>query len=54
MQKHILAYWQLWLKTASAKEAKAESRDAIHDAMDLVATWASALKPAGKRVSARP
>ena len=52
MQKHILAFWQLWLKEASAKEAdNPGSREAIHDAMDLVATWASALEPAGKRLS---
>ena len=50
MQKHILAFWQLWLKEASAKEAdNPGSREAINDAMNLVATWASALEP--KRLS---
>jgi DNA-binding GntR family transcriptional regulator len=52
MQKHILAFWQLWLKEASAKEAdNPNSREAIHDAMNLVATWASVLEPSNKRVS---
>jgi DNA-binding GntR family transcriptional regulator len=52
MQKHILAFWQLWLKEASAKEAdNPDSREAIHDAMDVVATWAAVLEPANKRAN---
>jgi DNA-binding GntR family transcriptional regulator len=55
MQKHILAFWQLWLKEASAAEAdNPGSREAIHDAMDLMATWAAVLEPPGKRLHDRP
>ena len=55
MQKHILAFWQLWLKEASAAEAdNPDSSVAIHDVMDLVATWAAVLDPAGKRPHDQP
>jgi DNA-binding GntR family transcriptional regulator len=55
MQKHILAFWQLWLKQASAVEAdNLVSRVAINDAMDLVATWAAVLEPASKRTHDQP
>jgi DNA-binding GntR family transcriptional regulator len=55
MQKHILAFWQLWLKQASAAEAdNPGSREAIHDAMDLVSTWAAVLEPPGKRPQGQP
>jgi DNA-binding GntR family transcriptional regulator len=40
MQKHILAYWQMWLTQAATVEAGGSSTDAIHDAMNVVAAWA--------------
>ena len=41
MQKHILAFWQMWLKQASTIEAgNRDSREAIDDAIKVVSAWA--------------
>ena len=41
MQKHVLAFWQMWLKQASTVEAdNPDSREAIDDAMRVVSAWA--------------
>lgn len=54
MQKHILAFWQLWLRQASETEpVTSDSQDAIADAIDLVSIWASVLDPSGKRINER-
>ena len=51
MQSHILAFWHMWLTLASAADTGSqESREAIHDAMNLVAKWASVLNPSNERL----
>jgi DNA-binding GntR family transcriptional regulator len=42
MQKHILAFWQMWLKQAAIVETQnPRSMEAIHSAMNLVSAWAN-------------
>ena len=41
MQKHILAFWRMWLQQAAIEENQnPRSMEAIHNAIDLVAAWA--------------
>jgi DNA-binding GntR family transcriptional regulator len=42
MQKHILAFWQMWLKQAAIVENEnPRSMEAIHDAISLVTAWSN-------------
>jgi DNA-binding GntR family transcriptional regulator len=45
MQKHILAFWQMWLKQVSAHgdSARQDNREAINDAIGLLQSLASTL-----------
>ena len=42
MQKHILAFWQMWLKQGAKVETQnPRSMEAIHNSINLVAAWAN-------------
>lgn len=42
MQKHIIAFWQMWLKQAAVAETgNSDATQAIHDAISMVARWAN-------------
>jgi DNA-binding GntR family transcriptional regulator len=48
MQKHILAFWRMWLKQASMDEAGAGRRDIINDTINVIETLASILESSRK------
>jgi DNA-binding GntR family transcriptional regulator len=49
MQKHVLAFWQMWLKQASmGADAERNSRDTISDAISLIETLSSIFESAPK------
>jgi len=51
MQRHVLDFWQLWLQQAKAAGAETpDSEAAIHDALNLVASWASVLDSGAKQL----
>jgi DNA-binding GntR family transcriptional regulator len=44
MQKHILAFWQMWLRQASLDEKIVEARETINDTIQVLETLASLLE----------
>jgi DNA-binding GntR family transcriptional regulator len=49
MQKHVLAFWRMWLKQASADgEAGLNSREAISDAISLLESLSSTFESVSK------
>jgi len=50
MQKHIIAFWHMWLKQASVNEDKASSPGAIADAMHLLESLSSVFASGPKKI----
>jgi len=51
MQKHIIAFWQMWLKQVSVNGDKAGSPEAINDAIHLLESLSSVFEMAPKKNS---
>jgi DNA-binding GntR family transcriptional regulator len=50
MQKHIIAFWHMWLKQASVSEDKASSPGAINDAIHLLESLSSVFETGPSKI----